>query len=252
MTAMPEQAPTHICAVCGTQFPLQLRHWPGGTKLKPVKKQTCSAECASVLRVRNRGGGKQWTQAEREILMSLAGDHPLDTLTRIYNRRAMEQGFPRRTKIALRIRLHRDHGSVVPEYDGWGLKAFARLLGFTHTRVRRWIESGHLEAPMVGPRRVIRTRAIRVLARQRPYLLGGADFDGLAYVLDDPEWARQILNDHRRARTHARTVVRVEDGRRFRSTGSAAFAVGRDRSSLNHAIRSGGRCAGYHWRWADP
>lgn len=244
-------APTRTCAICGTHFQARLQPWPGGTRLVAVPRRTCSDACASALRARNRTAGRKWTRAETEILLSLAGSHPFESLVRIYNQQASEQGLPRRTKVALRARLQREHGTVVPEYDGWTVKGAARLLGFTRTRLQTWVRQGLLEAPMVARRRVIRTQALRALARQRPELFGGADPDGLAYALDDADWAQQILRDHPRAQTHARPVVRLEDGRVFRCMETAAACVGRKGTNIGRAVRTGKPCGGYTWAWAD-
>jgi hypothetical protein len=47
-----------------------------------------------------------------------------------------------------------------------------------------------------------------------------------------------------------KAVVCVETGERYPSIKAAAEAVGRYRTALANALREGGRCAGFHWRYA--
>jgi hypothetical protein len=241
---------TRQCTICGTPFQPLMQRLPGGS-LRPTPRQTCSEECREQLRNRNRTANRKWSQVELERLTTLAGQHPFKSLVRLYSRWASANGYPRRTETAIRARLMNDHGTVVPEYDGWPTKTLARMLGINRTRIQLWTRHGDLVAPMVGKRRVIRIQALRDLAQSKPHLFAGCDPEGLGYALDDAEWAQRILAEHPVPRTVAKAVIRVEDGRRFRTIENAAHAVGRTAGNITRALQNGGTCAGYHWRLAD-
>jgi hypothetical protein len=48
-----------------------------------------------------------------------------------------------------------------------------------------------------------------------------------------------------------RAVVCIETGKGFDSVKAAAASVGKWRTGMSQALRTGGTCGGFHWRYAD-
>jgi hypothetical protein len=238
------------CEVCGEPFEVPTRlDFKGRVSYSP--RRTCSQTCAIALQKRSHHGGKRWTAAEEIQLTLLAGTMPLPELKRHFRQWAALTGHPRRSDQAISHHLVALGLSAVPELDCWTLAGLARLLGLKRTRVQQWLARGVVDAPRVGNNRVFRAAALRETAMARPQLFGGADPEGLALVLGDAEWARELLARYPQPPNADRAVVRVTDGRRFRSITVAAHATGCQTRHIRDACDKKHRCRGHYWRYAD-
>lgn len=125
-----------------------------------------------------------WSDAELEVLDTLANKYPTKEMVRKYKKIAQDKGFPLRTDMAIAQRVYRLYGSTRATEDNYCAREFANILGISRGRVAYWIESGKLETQRVGWLHKISKRSVLKFIREYPEFLSDATWEGIAYVSD--------------------------------------------------------------------
>lgn len=205
----------------------------------------------------------RWTRAESDHLLSLAGDYPWPMVPLLYNRWAKTNDSPRRTEVALRIRVDALGGTLTAAGHWVTTGSIAATLGLHHAVPAYWCQrhptilQPYQRKP--GPRSTrkrggyiyVRRDRLRTFARLHPDQLGGLQLGPLIMVLEDEALAAQIVANHpTRPPTCTQPVpVRcVETGQVFPSYAAAGAATHITPSGIWGAVSGRNRtAAGLHW-----
>ena len=184
-----------------------------------------------------------WSQAEADYLDWQVGDLPFPELVARYQRHAQREGWPQRSDTAILQRLRRT-GQRARTRDGACLTTggVADILGFPRSRVGAWLKSKPVMA-ILQPRRVghffyFERAAWRKLAREMPYVLGGATVEALFVLLEDRALAEQVAAEHP-VSWGDRRIRCVETGRVYANCDEAAKLLHIHRSTISLAINQG-------------
>lgn len=202
----------------------------------------------------------RWSAAETEYLLELAGDVPGPLLADRYNRWAAQQGHPRRSHQALRLRAER-FGYNIHAVGAWlTTGAIAQILEIApHVPgywAEQWPEILKPYQPKARPgswrrgRVYISRVALRAFARCRPEQLGGIREANLLCLLENEQLAEQIAANYpsRPPNRQLRPVRCVETGEVFPTRRAAARAVFVTECNIGGALAGRIKTAGgFHW-----
>lgn len=194
---------------------------------------------------------KHWTAAEFEKLETLAGELPTEMIHQEYNKWAKRNGYPTRRHKAILLKLRNTGISFEPVGEWITCKYIAGVLGVEEMTPRRWIRS-ELVKPYrsrAAGRVCIRRADLVDLARKMPQVFGGIEESRLYMLLEDEQLARQIAKDFPRKRLAKRPIQNIETGVVYKSVGDAANEYFVRQQSIHSAIKTGGTCANFHWRY---
>lgn len=193
-----------------------------------------------------------WSPAELEMLEQLAGDQPPDRLIAEFNKWASNQGLPKRSRSAILTRLSRNGISTRAACGEWVCTGYVcQVLGVGTDTPQRWTTHYGIPCHRDGRQaRFFRRVDLRQVAKDRPEIFGGIDADRLFLLLEDRPLADAIAAAHPRRAMQPRPVRAIETGWRYPSIRAAAARVHIARQAIQHAIRTGGTAAGYHWTYA--
>lgn len=205
----------------------------------------------------------RWTAAETEHLLGLAGDYPWPMLPLLYNRWAKANGYPRRTEVALRLRID-DQGGALTAVGAWiTTGSIATTLGIHHATPAYWCQrhptilQPFQRKPDPRSKRqrggyiYVRRDRLRAFGRQCPDQLGGLPLGPLVMVLEDANLAERILEAYpnRPQRASVPVPVRcVDTGQVFPSQTAAGAACHISPSAIGEACRGRNKtAAGFRW-----
>ena len=197
------------------------------------------------------GRNAHWTHKECMRLMELAGDMPMDMLSRIWNGEATRHGWPKRSRMAIKERVNRLGMSVVPVGKWLSLGALSEMTGITQSALNQWVHAGLLSSQqrVRCGKHYVNRRDLRRLARQEPWKFGGCSADGLFLALEDRALADQIAAEYP-FRPRARRGVRcLTLGKEWESSREAAAELHCEAGTIRKAIRGGHRCLGMDWEY---
>lgn len=186
-----------------------------------------------------------WTPAEVESLLQLAGDVPYPVLSRCYNMWARRHGFPRRTPKAVVVKAQKC-GATFTAVGSWlTTGGVARILGVRPSTVESWTARyPSLPRSCYGgtrPVRYIKRSRLRRWAEDHMHLFGGLEHSRLVMLFEDEEFADRILALHPNRpsgiEATALSVRCVDDGRVWQSLMAAARSLYVTHGALWHAIK---------------
>ena len=193
----------------------------------------------------------RWSAREMEMLEQLAGDQPPDRLIHVYNNWAKRQGFATRTRGAILTRLSRSGITARAEGDWVSSGYVCATLGVGIDTTQRWTSHRGIPCHRDGRNaRFFRRSDLRKAAHSQPETFGGIPADRLFLLLEDRELADRIATAYPWRAATPRPVCAVETGWSYPSVRAAAARFNICRQAIQHAIRTGGTAAGYHWTHA--
>jgi DNA-binding transcriptional MerR regulator len=172
-----------------------------------------------------------------------------------YNRWARKHGYPERSKSAIGSAIGRRKLSRRAEGDWVTSSYIAEVLGVSIDVPQRWAERRLIESyKNTGSktRRYFRRSDLVGFAIRHPELLGGIDSQRLYMLLENQDLADSIAERFPRRRGSGTMVQAVESGRIYQSVSEAGREVFATGQAIHSAIRTGGMCAGYHWKRIEP
>lgn len=193
----------------------------------------------------------RWTKEEKERLEGLAGNYTLPFITRRYNRWAGANGYPNRSRNAIRHRMAKTGESTIPIGVWIRVTDIARMLGISPRTVRYWVDkkmfnTSKLTAAVRSPTYVMRSDFV-AFAKKNPQRLAGCSFEKLLAVLEDEDLAKHISSNYK-IRSNTKTRVRcVETGKVYDCVKDASIANFICTVRISYAVKHGGTAAGYHW-----
>ena len=193
----------------------------------------------------------RWSARELEMLEQFATDQPRDRLIGVYNSWAKGQGFAARSRNAILTRLSRSGITAKAEGDWVSSGYICATLGVGIDTTQRWTNHRGIPCHRDGRKaRYFRRSELRQVARKQPETFSGIPADRLFLLLEDRELADSIAAAYPWRPATPRVVCAVETGWRYPSVRAAAARVNICRQAIQHAIRTGGTAAGYHWSYA--
>lgn len=196
-----------------------------------------------------------WTAEEKAALESIAGNVLPNMIAGLYNRWAKKHGYQERTKRAIVSAMGRRKVSRKAEGEWVTASYIAATLGVSIDVPQRWAEKGLIESYKKAggkSRRYFKRLDIINFANQHPDLLGGIDRQKLFMLLEDDILADSIAKNFPKRRGSGTMVLAVESGQVYESVSAAAREVFATHQGIQSAIRTGGTCAGYHWKRIKP
>lgn len=199
--------------------------------------------------------GIEWSQEERAALEAIAGNVLPRRIYDAYSRWAKKNGYPHRTKQAIGSALSRRKISRLAEGDWVGSSYIASVLGISIDAPQRWAEKNLIESYKHSgktSRRYFRRSDLVAFAKRNPELLGGISSERLFMLLENEDLAESIARNFPKRRGSGTMVLAVETGQIYDSISAAAREVFVTNQGIQSAIRTGGTCAGYHWKRIKP
>lgn len=200
---------------------------------------------------RKLSAAKHWSAEEFEKLEMLAGELPTEVIHKEYNRWALRNGYPARRHKAVLLKLRNSGISYQPVGEWITCRYIADILGVEEMTPRRWVRS-----ELIKPYRSITTRRIYIkrsdivdLAKKMPQVFGGIEESKLYMLLEDADLAHSIAKSFPRKRLAKRPIQNIETGVIYKSVGDAASVYFVRQQSIHFAIKNGGTCADFHWRY---
>lgn len=193
----------------------------------------------------------RWTKEEKERLEKLAGNYTLPLIARRYNRWASANGYPLRSRHAIKHRMVKTGESTIPIGIWIRITDIARILGISCRTVKYWVNKKMFDTrkftrALRSPTYVMRSDFL-AFARENPQRLAGCSFESLLAVLEDEDLARHISSNYK-VRSNTKTRVRcVETGKVYNCVKDASADNFIDTSWISYAAKHGGTAAGYHW-----
>jgi hypothetical protein len=134
--------------------------------------------------------------------------------------------------------------------DNFNKHQLAKILNINPCRVTYWCEKGLKFTSIENAKRnsIIRKEDFTEWARTHTHLLKGFDRDALLRVIDDVELADEISE----MRPYSCRVFNITLNKSYRNLEEAARAVYTCSSGLSTALKRGGKCAGYEWKYEVP
>lgn len=199
--------------------------------------------------------GIEWSREEKAQLEELAGNVLPRRIYDAYSRWAKKNGYPVRTRSAIASAISRRRISRKAEGEWVTTSYVASVLEVSIDAPQRWIEKGLIESyrnPGQKTRWYLRRSDIVGFAKRHPELLGGIGAEKLFMLLENQDLADSIAERFPKKRGSGKMVQAVESGRIYESVSAAAREVFATHQGIQSAIRTGGRCAGYHWKRIEP
>lgn len=199
--------------------------------------------------------GIGWTQEEKAALEAFVGNVPPRRTYAAYSNWAKRNGYPSRTRSAVMSAISRHKISRRAEGDWITPSYIAGVLGVSIDVPQRWAERGlvnSLKNSNSRSRRYFKRSDIVAFAKSNPDLLGGINGERLFTLLEDEDLAGWIAQNFPRRRGTGKMVQAVESGRIYESVNAAAREVFATHQAIQSAIKTGGTCAGYHWKRIEP
>lgn len=192
----------------------------------------------------------KWTQEELVSLESIAGSTYPPKVRETYNRWAKKSGYPVRSGSSILSACSRYKISRQAECDFLTSGSIAKILGIAIDAPQRWAERKYIESVSRGSKgvRYFRRSDIVSLARRQPDLFGGIERDRLFMLLEDSDLASSIASGFTKRKGSGRPILAVESGIVYQSVTAASRQLYATRQGIHSAIRSGGTCAGFHWK----
>lgn len=199
--------------------------------------------------------GIEWSQEERAALEAIAGNVLPRRIYDAYSRWAKKNGYPYRTRYAITSALSRRKISRIAEGDWVSSSYIASVLGISIDVPQRWAERNLIESYKNSgrtSRRYFRRSDLVGFAKRNPELLGGISSERLFTLLEDENLAELIARNFPKRRGSGTMVLAVESGQVYESVSAAAREVFATHQGIQSAMRTGGTCAGYHWKRIKP
>jgi hypothetical protein len=214
---------TRKCIVCGKRFQVKstlrkdCREWHSTAK-------TCSPEC--LTRQKRNTKYVPWTDEEIAYIKEHANDLPFVLFYAQFCREQKIYGWPPRTRLAFKSKLHELRISTKGIYVVVNKSTLASMLGLDVRSVSKMIRDGlkiSHRCPKTGTIHIA-FREVRRFAAQNPERFGGLDYYKLLSVLDDDEFCREILEKYpkRYRTTKPKRVLCLTTSRCFKSISQAA------------------------------
>lgn len=193
----------------------------------------------------------RWTTEERIALESIAGNVPPRKLPKAYNEWAGDNNYPKRTGAAITSALARRKISRKPEGTWITTSYISAVLGISPDVPQRWVEKDLIKshkAPRKRANHYFKRSDLIDFAKKHPDRLGGISSKNLFILLEDQELADSISSRFPRKKGSGTMVQAIESGKVYESVLAAARDVFSSGQGIHSAIRTGGTCAGFHWR----
>lgn len=195
--------------------------------------------------------GVRWSDKEVEMLMHTVENQPIDLYPSVYNLWASAFGYPVRTRRALQKKVS-DLRVTDKSCGDWVSTGYVcAVLGVGLFTPRYWTNVKGIPCHRGKcNRRFFRRSDLHKLAKRQPSLFAGISADRLFLLLEDRPLADDIAARFPRRAIDPKPVRAVETGKRYPSIRAAAAQVYVSHRSINQALRTGCRSAGYHWEFA--
>lgn len=123
-----------------------------------------------------------WTEAELELLASVATSQPYTRIPEEYNRLAKIRGYITRTDKAVWLKGLRTFGELKAIDENFNLGTLTNLLGIPRWHVKTWHRTGKLKGRKVAGRWVFSDKNIKAFSKEYPELMGKADLQALIFL----------------------------------------------------------------------
>lgn len=236
-----------ICVNCGAGF-----YAPKISKGRSSKRRTCSDACHRAYLVKTK---KPWSEEEDAYIHDHANEFPLPLFLKFYNRFAVENGFPMRSRTAFSQRVNRLGYKLEPLTFMIGTKRLAELLKIPRGTVDDWPRQGlKVSCRLKDGTRYYNLKEVRNFAIARPQNFGGLKYEDLYRVLGDVDLCREIVLKYPRRHTgiaKPRRVLCVTTNKIYGSLAEAGKANFLSRTVIYKSCKFGKQYAGLRFQYFD-